>query len=251
MDNPQQIAQEALERAKARLVETGMVENLRDLSQDVWKGVVDRHEVDLGDTHLSQSITAVENFKTRALRRARWDDLESASSHWHVESLDVSTPSNSLNMTLTEPGDFPIRMTGYKTPVIDGRRPNFNTLVDWRVNSKVRLGFATRNTNALGGFVSAAPGQDPLFSQPSTSWSVRDFMWLWSGEETSALTAGWLAVPILGVTPFAAIVPLWWDESASTGADGRKIIPAGPSFDQRTVPEPGIKIRPRVGEGEA
>jgi hypothetical protein len=251
METPEQVAQAAVQRAKARLVDTGMVENLRELSQDVWKGVVDRHEVELGDTHLSQSMLAVENLKTRALSRAQHNDLDPVSSHWHVDSLDVSTPSNSLTMTLTEPGDFPMRMTGFKTPVVDGRKPNFNTLVDWRFNSKARLGFALRNSNVLGGYKSPPLGQDSLFPQPTTSWTVRDFMWLWAGEETSPLTAGWLAVPVLGVTPFAAVVPLWWDEGPATAADRRDTNPTGPSYDQRTVPAPGIKIRPKADEEKA
>lgn len=251
MKTPEQVALAAAERAKARLVETDMVDNLRELVQDVWQGVVDRHEVELGDTHLSQGILAVENVKTRALRRALHNDLDPVSTHWHVESLDVTTPSNSLTMTLSEPGDFPIRLTGFKTPVADGREPKFSTLVDWRFNSKARLGFAIRNSNALGGYQSPAPGQDSLFPQPTTSWTVRDFMWLWAGEETSPLTAGWLAVPVMGVTPFAAIVPLWWDEGPSSSAGRRDNTPTGPSYDERTAPALGLKIRPKSGEEKA
>jgi hypothetical protein len=253
MDDPKQFAVNSLHHLKSVLDDCGMTANLRHLAQDVWKGVIDRHEPDeLGDTNMSQGIQSVENFKARAKRRAEHDPREPSDRFWDVVGLQVSTPRNSLMITMPDPDGFPVRMVGMKTPVADGRNPTFDTLVDWHADSATRLGYAARNSHVLNDYRSGIRGQDQLPGfDGGTALSLTDFMWLWAGESAGPATAGWVAVPVLGAIPFIAVEPLWWDEEDSPSAGRRKHTPDGPSYDQRTAPVPGLAIKPRAGEEHA
>ncbi len=253
MDDPKHFAAESLRHLRDVLADCGMANNLRHLAQDVWKGVVDRHEPDeLGDTNMSQGIQSVENFKVRAQRRADHDPREPSDRFWDVAGLKVATPRNSLMITVPDPDGFPVRMVGMKTPVADGRSPTFDTLVDWHTDSATRLGYAARNSRVLNDYRSGIYGQDQLPGvDGGTDLSITDFMWLWAGDSDGPATAGWIAVPILGTIPFIAIEPLWWDEDDTLSADRRKNTPAGPSYDQRTAPVPDLAIKPRAREEQA
>ena len=135
----------------------------------------------------------------------------------------------------------------------DGRNPRWDLLTDWEHESQARHEIAIANHAALGGYLTPAPGQTELFAASASRGGIRNYMWLWAGKLESALTAGWLAVPVLGETPFASVASLWWDgeDDGRQGARTRRPVD-GPNFDQRSVTEPSLTLKQQpAGEGQA
>lgn len=234
-------ASAALDEVIGALEHTGVTSALRALTQDVWGSNVDRFEPDeLGDTPTSLGFQAYQNFSQRALRRAKGDRREAATKHWSIDGLTVGAPKNVLTLTF-----FGNRIIVLKVPFAQARRADFTRLATWENQSKARAQMAARNTQVLGGFVSAAPGQDALLPAGSEFGVVRDFILAWAGEQQSELTAGWLGVPVLGASPFLVSRSLWWDEGVGH-SDG---VPVAPSvttpFDERQVAAPSVTLKPR------
>lgn len=256
MIDPNELARAAVEEAAGTARDSGFNKALAKLIRDVWRSAADRFEPDeLGDTNLSLAFLAIESLKSRSYRRYKGDPRESPDDIWDIDGLRLRYDNHAPEFTLDRgPGGIPMRITVMKTPVADERRPNFLAMPEWRrSDSRVRYAFARRNVLALNGYHSRAPGQTDLFGLDPMPRNISDFMLLWAGDTTTALTAGWLGVPILGSVPFLATTPLWFDDDVIPGngnlrpGDGA----SGPSFDQRTTPEPHITIRPRIGEREA
>lgn len=246
MDERVATSEAALKAAVTQMAASGLTLRLRDLAQDVWGAAIAGYEPDdLGHTPTSLAWTAVESFKTRALRRILGDDREVPEDHWNVDGLTHTTPHGVL--VIEQPG---VRMVTMKTPVSQGRRPDLDRIATWETSSQVRQEVATRNSQRLGGYQTSDEGDDPLFSFPGEILGPPDdFMVLWAGETTSALTSGWLGVPILGGRPFIAVAQLWRDEVPgvrSTVVTRR--TDRGPSFTERTAPVPKIGLRPQADQ---
>jgi hypothetical protein len=123
-----------------------------------------------------------------------------------------------------------------------------------------RLNAALRNT-ASKPIHASFSGQDSLFEMMAVdrgSRSVRsvysDVFLVWSGQESTGLTAGWLGIPLIGPSPWVAVSrPLWLDETED-GILSPHSSPVPPTdsadFDALEEPKPRIrlKIKPSVEE---
>lgn len=253
MEKAEDAARRALDDAVDMLRETGVTAAIRALQGEVWAGNVDRWEPDeLGDTSRSLGLQCFENFTTRAVRRYDGDEREMVENHWKFDDLVVTTPNGVLTFQLNG-----IRIICMKVPPADRRSPDWNNFADWENESNVRLEVAMENSRILGGYVSSDPGQAELdfFSHYRNSPGfVRNFLYVWGGDHTPALTSGWLTVPVRGGTPFIAIQNLWHDEEGDQPGGVRTVQrdPSGPSFDQKASAEPNITLKPRPAiDGEA
>jgi hypothetical protein len=241
--------EQLLAATKDRLLEVGVIDLLHELASDVWGACISRYEPEeLGDTHMSLGIQAVENFKSRAQRRYRGDDREPPEKLWSVENFTLETPRNVL--TLYMPG---LRLMAMKTPMTEGRNPRLDLLADWDGQSHARNDIALENTRAMGGWLAPPRGQSELFDIGATPAAIPNYLLLWSGEQDGPLTAGRLAVPVTGEQPFAAVTDLWWDEAEADAPARRRTAGIdGPGFDERPVAKPALSLKPpAVGEEQA
>ncbi|MGI8792365.1 MAG: hypothetical protein ACR2H3_04215 [Acidimicrobiales bacterium] len=241
MNEAQRAAEDALDRFKQIVVASGTDKAIRALVRDVWAQDLDRYEPDeLGDTPKALGLQCAENLRELAVRRQTGDEREAPENHWNIPDLRVSTPRSVL--TLTMDGR---RIVPMKVPMSHGRTPRFDLFRDWEHGSDVRNEMAKRNSAVLGGFTTAHLGQPMLLSESYDMFVIQDFMLLWAGDPESALTAGYLAVPAKGPTPFAATIALWWDEIEETPRGTARRAPDGPSFDEKGAGAPSITLKPR------
>ena len=239
-------ALEALEATVETCTRNGLTEAWSVLVRDVYSQNLDRYEPDeLGDTAMSFGVQCYENLRTRAIRRFQHDDLEAAAAHWDVDGLRVGTPKNVLTFSLGN-----LRVVTMKVPFAEGRSPNWDRSGDWDQYSQIRLAFATENSRVLQ-YRSPAADAFPLFPHLGAPGRVQSYMLLWAGEANSALTAGWLGVPVLGDTPFIARKTLWWDDESDTRSVTKGARDRGPSFDERPSIMPEVTFKKRPQEGEA
>lgn len=215
------------------------------LVQNVWATNLERFEPDeLGDNARTLGFLCSENLCTRTERMIRGAEHERM--RWAVPDLTVSKPNGSIRVCLG--GD---RVYLMKAPMEASRQPRWDS-ISWDGDSATRQAIAERNSRALGGFSMPPEGQSELFDLDVTSSSIDSFLMVWAGEITSGLTAGWLTVPILGESPFAAVAPLWWDEAGDTASGTRPRRPDGPSYDQVPSARPELRLRkPQVADGQA
>ncbi|MGH3972042.1 MAG: hypothetical protein ACRDS9_01755 [Pseudonocardiaceae bacterium] len=244
--NGEEWAVSALDECIGELEACGLVRLWHTLARGVAAFNVDRHEPDLGDDLMSLGVTMSVNFRNRAIRRAQGHAAERAEDHWRVDGLRVGTKHNSLVMTLGGRQFFVM-----KAPVVLGRKVTLGSSLSGWDSSDLRGDAAARNSAALDGFRSDHLGQAALFSNDTRLAPLNDFMLVWSADPESALTAGYLGVPIQGARPFAALTQLWWDETSTTGAR-EPVAPTGPSFDSMPVTQPHVQLRSRASKnGEA
>lgn len=137
-----------------------------------------------------------------------------------------------------------------KVPPARRRIPDWDGGIDWRQKSKTRLKFATENSDVLK-YQTPATGMAPLFPLSSSAGTVQNFMLLWGGEANTALTAGWLAVPVLGGIPFIAYERLWWDADLDTPVTQKPMPDRGPNFDERPATALSMALKQQLKEGKA
>lgn len=248
MDTAQVAADRALVETVAMLTDTGLAAKVADLTGEVFKRNLERHEPgELGDTPTSFGVQCSENLKTLALRRFHGEGDEVDSEHWNVPGLKVATVRNSL---MFEQGGRHVYVM--KAPYAEGRMPRWD-LFNWSQASAIRHSIAETNTDTLGGYTTTANVEDPLFDHPAKPRVVRTYLLVWAGDTKTASTAGWLTVPVLGQRPFVAMQPLWWDEEMASEATPsvRSAASSAPSFDQRAGATPSVVVRPATQEGGA
>ena len=246
VDRAEEAAQGALHAIATACTESGLTDAWRGLAQDVYATNLDRYEPDeLGDTPRSFGFQCYENLRERALRRAHRDVRERPDTHWHIPGLRVATPGNVLTFEFGG-----ARFVTMKVPYGQGRNPNWDGGVDWTQDSQAREAIAADNSEVLQ-YRTPAAGLTSLFPHPGSPGTVKNFMLLWGGETKAALTAGWLAVPVLGERPFLAHQRLWWDTDLDTQVTQTPMADRGPNFDERPAAALSMALKRRPQEGQA
>ena len=247
MDRAEEAAQRALHTVVNECAESGLTDALRGLVQEVYTTNLDRYEPDeLGDTPRSFGFQCYENLKERAPRRAHHDVREHSDAHWRISGLHVATPGGVLTFEFAG-----ARFVTMKVPYGQGRNPNWGGGVDWaHQDSQVRAAIAAENSEVLQ-YRTPAAGAASLFAHPGSPGTVQNFMLLWGGEAKTPLTAGWLAVPVLGERPFIAHERLWWDADRDAQVTQTPMPDRGPNFDERPAAALSMALKRRPQEGQA
>ena len=186
-----------------RWAAVGVLGLLEDAVAAVWERNVERHDPEVaGDTPVTLGITSSENLRTVLLR---------AAPEWEPRGVLVGAPWNSLAVAYDG-----VVLHLMKAPDGSGGRPDFATL---RWVGEVRGSAATDN-----GLVYAPAPDDrtgqlwfdgfgvPPPPEPDDGHvGLRHVVLVWTGDQATSTTTGWLAVPWehdTGPTWLAA-VPIW------------------------------------------
>ncbi len=242
-------AAERLERVVADLRAAEVVEVFRDLTREVWRTNLSRYEPsELGDTVQWLGFSSWVNLSQLTFRHyaGREQGHESeVSAYWRDQSLLVEACDVRLQMVKSSPSS--------------SRLPMWSSFTWSAADSQIRRRAAQRNSAAYLPTASDQDGRAPTLGQgneptlwgaPSDLAELRDVMLVWSGDPTNGLTAGWLGFPSIGVPPWFAIAPLWWDEhDERSDASSCPISPDDKgTFSDR--PEPALNLGLRKGSTE-
>lgn len=242
-------ARQYLQTLTEGLRESELMEWLATTISDVWSINMDRYEpASLGDTARAFGVLSSDNIQQRALRASR-----EGQGPWGEGRARATNPEGSLLITASG-----VDIHVLKAPRTSSRTPAWERDFKWTTKSHSRLNASIRNT-LIKGPAASANGQAALFeaipqSDNEDSSTCSDLFLVWSGEETSGLTAGWLGIPVLGPSPWVAVSPpLWWDETGRSSIMSSQ-LPARPSetanFDSLDEPKPTIRMRSLVSKEE-
>ena len=246
VDLVEEVVQDRLQAIVNTCTEVGLVEAWQGLIQEVYRNNLERYEPEeLGDTPRSFGSQCYENFKERCVRRFRRDERDRPDAHWYIQGLSVATPMNVLTFEFED-----AHFVTMKVPYEQKRHPNWDGGVDWTQGSQVRASLAAKNSEVLQ-YRTPAVGAVPLFAHPGSPGTVQNFMLLWGGEANAALTAGWLAVPVLGDRPFIAHQKLWWDTDLDAQVTPTSMPDRGPNFDERPAAALSMALKQQHQEGQA
>lgn len=220
-----------------------LLEWLHKTISEVWSINMDRYEpTALGDTAGAFGILSADNIRQRALKASR-----EGRGVWSA-GVRASNPEGSLQITT---GGVNVHIL--KAPRSGSRIPAWERDFRWDTKSYSRLNAAIRNTR-LSPPDQVLAGQGALFEPaldrdyPATL-SYSDVFLVWSGEELTGLTAGWLGIPVLGPSPWIAVSqPLWRDESRDgslSSTSSPKLPVSAVDFDGLDEPEPQIRMKAR------
>lgn len=235
----------ALGQAVNAVTAAGLTPLLHGLIAEVWQKNLERYEPDeLGDDSQTLGGTSSRNIANRVERLVLASSGHEAAP-WDVPGLTAARPHGALRLDYTG-WHFHLM----KSPMAQGRSPKWETYPQWSTSSEVRAEAAEANSIAMGGYRTAALGQDPFPSLPLIDGplQVPHYVFVWAAEIRSPATSGWLGVPVLGERAFAAIHPLWKDPEDGTPTATRPSSPTGPSFDERATEVPALTLKPRTGE---
>jgi hypothetical protein len=226
-----------------------LMEWLTTTISDVWSINMDRYEpASLGDTARAFGVLSSDNIQQRALRASR-----EGQGPWGEGRARATNPEGSLLITASG-----VDIHVLKAPRTGSRTPAWERDFKWTTKSYSRLNASARNT-LINGPATSTAGQTALFettpqSGNEDSNTFSDVFLVWSGDETSGLTAGWLGIPVLGPSPWVAVSPpLWWDETGRSSLKSAP-LPALPTdaanFDSLEEPKPTIRMKPLVSKEE-
>jgi len=160
-------AEAALAEAVDAVTVAGVVTRLNALVAEVWQVNLGRYEPDeLGDDPQTLGATCAKNIANRVERLVRANS-EYEVEPWDVPGLTVARPHGALRLDYAG-RHFHIM----KSPMVQGRRPKWDTLPQWGTASEVREDAARANTMALSGCRTAAPGQERVRA-PGLNSAVR------------------------------------------------------------------------------
>jgi hypothetical protein len=231
------------------LRESELMDWLTATISDVWSINMDRYEpASLGDTARAFGVLSSDNIQQRALRASR-----EGQGPWVEGRARATNPEGSLLITASG-----VDIHILKAPRTSNRTPAWERDFKWTTKSYSRLNASARNT-LIKGPAASATGQTALFETTSQSDIedsnlYSDVFLVWSGEETSGLTAGWLGIPVLGPSPWIAVSqPLWWDETGKSSIRSTPLparLTDTANFDSLEEPKPTIRMKPLVSKEE-
>lgn len=205
---------------------------------------MDRYEpAALGDTAGAFGILSAHNIRQRALKAS----LEGQGA-WSANRARASEPDGSLLITAEG-----VNLHILKAPRSGSRTPLWERDFKWDSNSLTRFNAALRNA-ASEPTQTSSSGQDSLFDIAALERNTRsaeraysDVFLVWSGQESTGLTAGWLGIPVIGPSPWVAVSrPLWLDETEDglLSCNPSSIQPTDSAdFDALEEPKPEIRLK--------
>jgi hypothetical protein len=229
--------------------ELELLEWLHKTVSDVWAVNMDRYEpAALGDTAGAFGILSAHNIRQRALKA-----YQEGQGAWSANRARASEPDGSLLITAEG-----VNVHILKAPRSGSRTPLWERDFKWDSNSFTRLNAALRNTASKPTQTSLS-GQDCLFEltpvdqvSQAVAGAYSDVFLVWSGEESTGLTAAWLGIPVLGPSPWVAVSrPLWLDETEDGILSSHSsVLEATGSADFDALEEPTPKIRLKIKQSK-
>lgn len=224
--------------------ESELLDWLHKTISDVWSINMDRYEpAALGDTAGAFGILSAHNIRQRALKA-----FQAGEGAWGASRARASEPDGSLLITAGG-----VNLHILKAPRSGSRTPLWERDFKWDSNSLTRLNAALRNT-AFKPTQASSSGQESLFDIAAVDQDTRsavnaysDVFLVWSGQESTGLTAGWLGIPVIGPSPWIAVSrPLWLDETDENILlpDPSSIQPTDSAdFDALEEPTPKVRLK--------
>jgi hypothetical protein len=232
--------------------ESELLDWLHKTIGDVWAINMDRYEpAALGDTAGAFGILSAHNIRQRALRA-----FQEGEGAWGARRARASEPDGSLLITAEG-----VNLHILKAPRSGSRAPLWERDFKWDSNSLTRFNAAQRNA-ASKPMQTGISGQDSLFDVAAVDRDTRsavfafsDVFLVWSGQESTGLTAGWLGIPVIGPSPWVAVSrPLWLDETDGgiLASNPSLIQPMGSTdFDELEEPKPKIRLKMKPTKEES
>lgn len=221
---------------------------LRDQITRVWRANLTRYEpTELGDT-------------PRALGLLSWSDVAQLVFRHYAGTaggreieVRASLPNSSL---LIETCGVRLQVMKAPGPL---RTPDWDGFSWHESDSKTRHRAAVANSMAYAPVRSDQNTRELLLvdlDTPASFWgdaddpaALRDFMVVWSGDQDSGATAGWIGVPSIGPPSWFAIESLWWDEGEDHGARAPvEPVDGGDTYADRDEPTLNIAMKHNATE---
>jgi hypothetical protein len=221
----------------ASLDDAGLVELVRDCVRVTFRTNLDRHEPDeLFDDSSTLGYLSSKNLMGRLMSILR------ESGTGPLAGVEAFMVSNTIEIVC---GNVTVHII--KAPSSPRREPSWSSF-NW-AERPTRHEAARRNSKNY-----RAPHAEsliePLFGLPVVATTgleaCTDIFLIWSGDEATGLTGGWLGLPTAGAESFLAVDRLWWDEIEPPRASSdTSIDPLAPSDGflsrQPTMPVIGLK----------
>ncbi|WP_314194538.1 hypothetical protein [uncultured Arthrobacter sp.] len=232
--------------------ESELLDWLHKTISDVWAINMARYEpAALGDTAGAFGILSAHNIRQRALKA-----FQEGEGAWGASRARASEPDGSLLITAEG-----VNLHILKAPRSGSRTPLWERDFKWDSNSLTRFNAALRNATSKPKHLSSL-GQDALFDIATVDRDTRsavraysDVFLVWSGQESTGLTAGWLGIPVIGHSPWVAVSrPLWLDETEDgiSSSDPSSIQPTDSAdFDALEEPKPKIRLKIKPSKEES
>jgi hypothetical protein len=231
-----------LEAVVAALDSTGLNALVEQWARFTFRTNLARHEpTELFDDSSTLGFVSSKNLTGRLmsiLRRSGTSPLA---------GVEASMVDNTIEITYGQ-----ITLHIIKAPSSPRREPSW-TSFSWP-ERPTRYAAAQRNALSYNS-PHAESSIEPLFSAPEGTTGLEectDLFLVWSGDEVTGLTGGWLGLPTAGPDTWLAVERIWWDElePPMTAATATK-EPAAPmdGFLTRQPATPAIGLKRDRGTG--
>lgn len=229
-------ARQHLESLALTLAESGLVDLVERSARVTFRTNLDRHEPqELFDSSGTLGFLSSVNLTGRLMSMLRAYGTDP------LDGVEATMVNNTLEIFC---GGATVHII--KAPSSPRREPSWSSFA-WS-ERPTRYDAARRNWNSY-----RAPhveaGIEPMFGAPGVSGTgleaCTDVFLVWSGDEKTGLTAGWLGLPTVDPGTWLAVRQLWWDqpEAPKIGADIADEATTGAGFLTRRPATPVISLR--------
>jgi hypothetical protein len=210
-----------LETLVASLEATGLTSLIEEWARFTFRTNLARHEpVELFDDSSTLGFVSSKNLTGRLMSILR------KSGTGPLDGVVASMVDNTIEITFGQ-----ITLHIIKAPSSPRREPNWMSFT-W--SERPTRYFAARRNAQSYNAPHAESSIEPLFEDtdfPVTGLEgCTDVFLVWSGDETTGLTGGWLGLPTAGPATWLAVQRLWWDEieppKSTVDVPGDPVAPA-------------------------